>query len=871
MSFTPAHAQSGGITLKLKNAPLSTVMDSIQQQSAWRFSYDLALTPLLKQTTISVNVTNEPVEKVVPLLFEKTGINYRITDNTILLSKNNPPKQDVTDQPVLFQTIKGKVVDKESQAPLPNASITVLNQPEVRGAITDNNGRFSLKVPVGRQVLQCSFLGYQKYTTADVLVISGKETFLTIELQEAAENMQTVTIHANEGAPRALNSMATVSTHTLSAEDAARFAGGYNDPARMVTAFAGVTSGGSGRNNMIVRGNSPKGILWKLEGIEIPSPNHFSQGQGDGGGIFSIIEADALSNFDFFTSAFPAEYGNALSGILDLNLRKGNTDKMEYGLQLGMIGTQASIEGPLSKHKKSSFLFNYRYGNLQFLDKLNLVSLGENSKPPVFQDFNLHVHLPTQKAGDLSVFAIGGISKTGRSPGRNTSGGSMGIGNESNDETENHQMGVVGIKHMQTFANKKTYLRSVVSASWLSDRYENTVLEQDNQHILTDSSRFSYPTVRFSTMLNHKFSAGSVIRAGVNYNHFFYSIYGKRNNRNTGPDIYADQSGNTSSAEGFLQWKYRLAKNLEINTGLHATLFFLNNSNAIEPRFGAKWRTGRNAAISYGFGMHSRIEPISLYLYKMTGADGSITQPNLDLGLTKAVHHVLGYEWAPAKNLRFKLEAYYQYLYDVPVKDDSTSTFSILNTMRGIADSAYANKGKGYNKGIELTMDRSFSDNYYLIFSGTVFDSKYVPGNGKKYNTYFNTGWQVNGLAGKDFKVGRSKQNLLSLNAKAVVHGGFRYSQAQMATNSSGMPYLYYLPEDTYAGQTDKFMQLDAGIKFRKNNRHYSWILSLDVQNLTNRENVLQRDFYIVNGGAMRAEDETDLGIIPILNLKVEF
>jgi hypothetical protein len=865
-----AEAQNEPITLKCRNVSLLAAMDSIRQHSNYRFSYNLSLVPLLQQTRVSITFKNDPIEKVLSMLFFRKGIKYRVQDYIILLSKDESPQPAKPAPAMLMQSVKGKVTDKESHAPLANVSITVIQAQETRGTMTDSNGLFSLKIPVGRQSLQCTFVGYQKYIAGDIQVISGKETFLTIEMQETGEKMEAVTVQA-ERRDRPLNAMATVSNRVLTMEDALKYAGGFNDPARMVNTFAGVSSGGGSRNNLIIRGNSPTGLLWKLEGIEIPNPNHFTQGQGDGGGIFSIISADMLADFDFFTGAFPAEYGNAFSGILDLNLRKGNPDKTEYGVQAGFIGTQVSVEGPISKSKKSSYLLNYRYGNLQFLNSAGIIDLDENEKPPVFQDFSMHVNLPTAKAGNFSIFAIGGTSESGKYPLKDSMN-RFPDPDLHTDLTEYRQMGVLGLKHTLLLPNKKTYLKSILSASWQSDRY---VRIENNNSVMIDSNRYTYPTIRFATTLDHKFSTASVIRTGIIYNQFFFSVFGRRKmNQGTANQeylTYVDQQGNTGSAEGFFQWKYRLWKRMEINSGLHATYFLLNQNFVLEPRFSAKWRMGNNAAVSYGFGLHSRIAPISLYFAKVKTPAGDITQPNLNLQLTRAMHHVLGYEIAPAKNLRIKAEIYYQYLYKVPVIDDTNSVYSILNTLNGIGDSAYVNKGKGYNKGIELTLEKLFSQNYYVLVTGSLFDSKYKPANGKKYNTYFNTRYQANLLAGKDFITGHAKQHIFSLNVKAIVHGGFRYSPLRTGTNSNGSGYSWYPIEETYTGQAPQYVRFDAGFKFRKNNRRYSWILSLDVQNVANRENILSYEFRANSNNIVYTETTDDLGIVPILNLKVEF
>jgi len=518
---------------------------------------------------------------------------------------------------------------------------------------------------------------------------------------------------------------------------------------------------------------------------------------------------------------------------------------------------------------KSSWLVNYRYGNLQFLNTAGIISLDDNQKAPKFQDISMHVNIPTRKAGTFSIFAIGGISTTGNYSSKDSMTWRWNP-DLRKDETEYHEMGVLGIKHSLLLQNKKTQLRSILAFTHQADRYINSNLDNNYQLIPNDSNRYSYPSIRFTTSINHKFNAASVIRAGFTYNQFFFDLYGKQYFVNSGYHTYVDEHGSTASAEGFFQWKYRLLKGLDINTGIHVTDFLLNHNVIIEPRFGATWRTGRRGLLSYGFGLHSRIEPISLYFAKITGPGGTVTQPNLDLKPTKAMHHVLGYNYSITKDLHIKTEVYYQYLYDVPVIDNATSTFSLLNSLRRMGDSAYVNKGKGYNKGVELTIEKFFSNDYYFMLTGALFDSKYKAANGIKYNTRFNTNYQANLVAGKDFKTGRTRQNIFSVNGRAMVHGGFRYSPAQIG-NDNGRPYLYFPPNETFTLQTPQYLRFDAGLKFRKNNRRYSWVLSLDVQNVTNRENITDYNPRVAPDNTLHYEPETDLGIIPILNLKVEF
>ncbi|HEY5823073.1 MAG TPA: carboxypeptidase-like regulatory domain-containing protein [Cyclobacteriaceae bacterium] len=861
-----AFAQPDTVTLNMKNVPIATVIEAIKKQTAYRFSYDIELETQLKEKKITINATRQRISQLLPVIFDLEGIAYKVVDHTILLSKKKSESEVIQSHKTLMQTVKGKVIDKESKVPLIGVNIFVIDGHPPLGAVSDINGLFSLKVPVGRHSLKFTYVSYEEFTASDLSVTSGKETQLNIEMRESVTQMNEVVVKADHDKDIPLNSMATVSARQITTEDASRYAAGYNDPARMVSAFAGVMTTNDSRNSIVIRGNSPLGLLWKLEGIEVPNPNHFNNGQGDGGGVFSIISSDVLANSDFFTGAFPGEYGNSTSGILDLNLRKGNGDKREYGIQIGMIGSQISLEGPLSKDHKVSYLFNYRYGSLQFLDKLGLLGLDENQEPPIFQDINFNIHFDTKKAGTFSLFGVGGMSSTGEV-------------NPRDYQSEDHKMGVVGLKHTITWPNNKTFVKTIVSLTDQYDKLERGNLK-NNEREMTDSSAYNYPAIRAATTINHKLNAQHTIRAGLIYSHLFFNIYEKQfdplfidveGNQHLGTSkVTVDQSGTTGLVQAFCEWKYRVTNTFEINSGIHNTLFLLNHNYSIEPRLGLKWHASPKSSFSYGFGLHSKVEPISVYFSQVTNPDGTAAT-NENLELTKAMHHVIGYDLSIRQDMRIKIEAYYQYLYDVPVSTNPASTYSRINSQFGIPDFVLVNNGKGYNKGIEVTLEKFYSNNYYFLATGSLFDSKYKSANGETYNTYFNSKYQANLVAGKDFKVGKSAQNIFSINFKTLTRGGFRYTPQKIGTSDAGVIYLYTDAADTYTKQMPYYLRFDLGLKYRRNNPRYSWIISLDIQNLTNRQNVIDYESLITRSREIVLAPDTGIGIIPVLNFRVEF
>jgi hypothetical protein len=303
----------------------------------------------------------------------------------------------------MTQTVRGTVVDKVIKSPLPGAVVQVLNTNPIQGTSTDLDGNFKLdKVPVGRQSFRISYIGYKEIILNDVDVNSGKELVLTIELEEKINKEVVITTDKK----KPLNEMSSVSSRTFSVEETQRYAAAVNDPARAALAFAGVATVSDGNNHISIRGNAPNGLLWRMEGVEVPNPNHFSSPGTAGGGI-SILSAQLLSNSDFMTGAFASEYGNATSGVFDLRLRHGNNERREFTFQAGVLGIDAAAEGPFSSNHRGSYLINYRYSTLGILSKAGILDFGGVT---TFQDLSYNFVLPTEKYGTFTMFGFGGLS-----------------------------------------------------------------------------------------------------------------------------------------------------------------------------------------------------------------------------------------------------------------------------------------------------------------------------------------------------------------------------------------------------------------------------------------------------------------------------
>lgn len=774
----------------------------------------------------------------------------------------------------ILQNIRGTVTDRETKAPLVGAEVMLLNSDPMVGDVTDPDGNFKLgKIPVGRHTLQVSYLGYEPLTMPNILVTAGKELVLNLELVESAVQLEVATVVAKHDKAEALNEMATVSARSFSVEETSRYAGSFYDPARMATNYAGVSVGSSDdlSNEIVVRGNSPSGILWRLEGVEIPNPNHFGSMGGSGGGI-SMLSSSTLSNSDFYTGAFPSEFGNALSGVFDLNMRNGNNEKREYALMLGALGLEGAAEGPFKKGGKGSYLVNYRYATLGLLDAVGLKIAGD--VVPKYSDISFKLNMPTERAGTFALFGLAGQNNASHVPKRDSSTWTGEFGEWGFDEDAS--MATVGLSH-RILLSGNSYLRTVAMVSRESDGGTSYWLDPENDYEEHKDSYYNTTnyTARISSTYNHKFNAQNTLRAGAIYSYSkFKFVYDDDDNftEDKGDEVIRlfDNHGEGGFLQAFGQWKHRFDDRWTLNTGLHYSLFLLNQKMAIEPRVALDFKVNDRRSFSAAVGLHSKREHLAAYVLDGKLLDGTPRSANPDLGLTKSMHAVLGYDQRLGQDMRMKAEVYYQHLFDVPVETVPGSTNSFIN-YRDIWELIFAeqtgNKGKGRNYGVDLTLEKFFTRSYYFMLTGSAYRSLYTPVNGKEYSTRFDGRYTVHALGGKEFKVGRSKKNILGINGKALLAGGNRYTPIDLeASIEQGQEVRQ--EDKPFSVKAGDYWRFDVGLSYKINRQRLTHTILLDIQNVTGRQN-LYSQYYDNEKKSIEAYTQT--GFFPVFNYRVEF
>jgi hypothetical protein len=762
----------------------------------------------------------------------------------------------------IVQTVKGNVVDNESQITLPGANVAVLGTDPLLGSTTDADGNFKIEnVPMGRYTLQISFLGYDPVTIPEILVGSGKEVVINVGLKESVTRLEQVVVNAHTRKDKPLNSMAAISARSFTVEETRRYSGGLDDPARLVSAFAGVTTGNIQDNAIIIRGNSPKGVAWRLEGVDVPNLNHFTGGNVAGGGLVSIISSQLLSNSDFFTSAFPAEYGNALAGVFDIKLRTGNTEKREYTFQAGVMGIDLSAEGPFVKGKDASYLFNYRYSTFGLLVDLGLVP---SEQIPRYQDLSFKLNFPTQHAGIFSLWGTGAKDFNHQPVDLDSS--TWETSWDRNTYDWKVDLGAIGLNHKYIFG-KNTYLStSIVGSGNINSmdmkRLDDKLTERPNWYFVDESGK-----IILSAFVNHKFSARHLNRTGFNFNTLFYDIDLNGTNNDI-PDTYRNfvkENNFSHHIQVYSQSKYEFTSNLSVNAGVHAEYFVLNGNFTVDPRLGLNWEFRPGHSLSFGYGKHSQLEEMKIYCINNNPGDKT-TLPNKNLGLSHAQHFVLGYDWRLNENVRLKIEPYFQYLYNIPGIPDSS--YSMINFKQDwtFRDSL-ANNSVGRNMGIDITFERFLNNNYYYLITASVFDSKYRGDDKVWRNTRYDKEFVANILIGKEFFVGKNRNNILGINGRLNIVGGERISP--ILINESCEAKREIFDENRAFDDKEPYRNyLDLTLTYRINRKHNASTWAVQVKNVLGAP---LSEGYSYNFKKDEIQKNETVVVLPVISYKIEF
>ncbi len=852
-----AIAQDAKITLTGSNITIKQAFEQIEVQSQYTIAYNQSRFNAEKK--ISVNIRNESLEKALSEILKNSGFTFKINGKHIIIIPETKKAQNKTSLAEPQQTIRGMVTDEASGTPIPFVAVALLNTDPQRGTETDSLGQFRFnQLPPGRYDIQASSLGYEPAIVREIQLSSAKEAFCEVSLKERAQKIDEVVVHPTINKEKPLNPMTLTGGRMLSVEEASRYAGGFDDPARLVSSFAGV-AGNVSTNAISIRGNSPQFLQWKLEGVEIPNPTHFADMIGVGGGLFSALSSQVMGNSDFLNGAFTAEYSNALSGVFDMALRNGNHEKYEHAFQAGLLGFDFASEGPLSRKNKSSYLFNYRYS------ATGLAGALAGDMNITYQDFSFKLNVPTHKAGTFALWGIG-LSDANKS---DITTDKTQWETYADREKSKTTMGKAagGITHKYVL-NNSAYVKTSLAATYTNNhpRIDQLLTGSDTQYqTMVDMKNTNWDLV-FSSYLNKKFSARHTNRTGITITGLQYNL-----DFNISPEFGLDQpmekiargSGFSTVVSAFSSSVISLNNRLTANIGLTSQRFTLNNNWALEPRLGLKWNVAPKQSLAIAYGLHSRREKLDYYFIKIPEAGDKNVNRNLDFA--RAHHVVLAYDWSISPIVHLKAEPYFQYLFDVPVEPGTS--FSIINHADYYLDRQLVNGGKGRNYGVDITLERYLSRGYYGMFTGSVFKSEYSGGDHIWRNTRNDRRFIFNALGGKEWKCGKGGQNVLSTNIRLSYQGGDRYTPVDEAASLEKKDIVYDEAQ-AFSKQYLPALTSDFSISYKRNRKNVSHEFALKILNITGYTG---QHGYQYNEQTQKIEKKDVIGILPNISYKIQF
>ncbi|MCE7067219.1 TonB-dependent receptor [Dyadobacter sp. CY326] len=748
-------------------------------------------------------------------------------------------------------TIRGNVKDADTGLPLANASLTVSGTGQ--GINTDASGEFRFNaLPVGRYVLSVSFLGYESLTIPEILLESGKENVQQIRLHMAGKQLNEATVAASR--PISVNSI-----QAITIEQTLRYAATYMDPARVATSFPGVAAANDQANGLVIRGNSPNSMQWRLEGVEIVNPNHLSNAgtfsdrpTSTGGGV-NILSTQLLGTSYFLLGPFPAQYGNVTGGILDMQLRNGNNEKTEFTAQASLLGLDFAAEGPLSKNSKASYLINYRYSFTGLLGAVGVKFGGEDIR---FQDLSFNLNFPTAKGGKFTIFGMGGVSSNAFEPEKDTA--AWAFYKDGQNIIYKNKIGAAGVTYDQPLGSKAS-LRTVFVASGLNTTREAFVVDPKTlaRRDQIGNDALSNSKASFNSTFSYRFNARHRLKAGIFLTGQEFDVP---------PSLWIGDV-KLWIIEPFANWSYQLAQSVTTEIGLHVMISKLHETDAktsflLEPRAAVKWQVTDSQQLTLSYGLHSQMQSPNVYtsIYGNTNI-----QRNMHLTPTRSHHIVLGYQRTFNNSNSLKIEAYLQNQFDVPIGTDLRIQYSAVNLIEEKPYVRFDNTGSARTYGLEASFQKFLTNDFYMLASGSLYDASYVDLDGIRRASRFNGRHTFSLTAGKELK--SAKESLWGINAKILWIGGFRDMPIDEAY-SRILKYTIYENQGSYSVKMKDYFRPDIRIYWKKSKSRYSRTLALDLQNVSGTKNEAYRYFDVRQDKVVM---QNQLGLIPVLSYRWEF
>jgi hypothetical protein len=747
-------------------------------------------------------------------------------------------------------SVKGMITDLTTGLPVPGVNIKIESEAGTFTGQTNDAGKYSVETGIGRYRFTASSTGYES-VSQEILTSAGKGLTLNISLHQSVQQLKEIEVESSMLQPE------LAGQRSLTIEKTLRIPANFFDPVRVITAYPGVVTANDQGNSIIVRGNSPNGLLWKLNGVDIVNPNHLSNAgtfsdkpMANGGGV-NIISGQMIDKTDFYMGQVPTAYGNALAGIIDMNLREGNKQKLEVTAQASLIGLDVAAEGPLGKNENTSFLVNYRYSTVGLLSKAG-IDFGDETI--TFQDLSFHLNHRGSKGMVFSLFGFWGDSKNefeAKAP--------EDWEQEKDQYDINYKSNTGALGANVTIPLVGGKLSGAVAYSSTS---QSRISEIDPSAYLpvffvkTDNYDQSNALLSANLVYSSALSKSVEWDIGISANSIDNSVNALKVLTFYNDEFTYEQRVNGGNdgvlIQPYANFKVSVSSVLSLSAGVRYVNYSYNGSSAVEPRLSGVYKTSEKSSFALSYGLISQTQLPQFY---------AVTK---DLELTKAHHFDGSYTTVLSNDIQLRTGLYYQKLFDVPIGDGYL--FSAINFLEGNPPTALISEGTGTNYGADITVEKQFFNKHYVLLGGSYYNSKYIAGDGLERSSRFNGHYTFSAIHGKEWTK-ETKRRTIGLNTRVLYLGGMRQSEV-IEDQSILSGETFYNEGNPYSKKLGDYFRLDLRLSFRKNKPGYTRTFAIDIQNLTNQQNDAYEYYDRVQAKTVM---KYHLGIIPLLVYRVDF
>ena len=629
--------------------------------------------------------------------------------------------------------LSGAVVDKQTQKPLAGVTISIVGTD--KGTIADTNGIFRLTgIALKNYTIEFSLVGYKKQTLYNITLSAGNESSISVEMEPEASTLTEVVVKSGKRTARAATLETPLSVQRLTTEEIKSNPGGNFDISKAIQTLPGVgggQQGGSFRNDIIIRGGAPNENVFYLDGMEIPVINHF-QTQGSSGGPQGMLNVSFIEDVKVSTSAFDSRYDNAMSSVFQFRQKNGNPNKIQGNVRLSATELAATLEGPLSKDKKTTFLFSARRSYLQLL--FSVIDLPIR---PNYWDFQAKITRQINKKTTLSFIGIGAIDEFRFAPIKDATPEKLYVINSNPLINQWNYTGGLTLKRLihNGFINLALSRNSFDNDN---KQYEDNELQLASQLTLLYRSRETENKLRFD--VNHNIRGWKIAYGAaaqfVEYSNSTYNVVKKEITDSAGN---ITQPGITENFQSPLKnfWKFGaffqlskrvLNERMGISAGIRSDInsFTAEGDNplkTISPRFSLSYVLADKWTLNASVGRYFKIPPYTILGF----ADNTNVLVNKSANYLQSNHYTAGFEYLPNDGLRFTIEGFYKKYSNVPVSiRDGISLSNLGSDFTILGNEAVTTSGNGKAYGIEIFAQKKLTQRFYGIFSYTYYRSQYT-------------------------------------------------------------------------------------------------------------------------------------------------